>query len=598
MAESNPLSNMPQPPGWPAAVKWPPPVDAGGRIMRPTDWPANLDWTRAQAEIMTQASVASRPPSQTDVQTPPTTGSENATPTSPTNVTGNATKAPPWLESSQPFQRHVGAYVGTGGKITRVQSVNDAAGNPTGSWMVEYTLADGKSTISVNYTATPNGVEATGSAANIQTAAAQETALRAAQTDLAQAQRDNVDEETRTRRMQNAQRAANAAKGQGAVLDTEVAQINSANAGAAATVANAQAAMANVDLNAVRAMTEVLQQKGYAANQAYQIALDYAVKQANVDQANTNTVVNAATSLLNNDTTLANARLNAANSGFSSDVQQAMALNEYMPIGSDKAADVLLALTGLRQATAGKAGAYRNTEPGVLTQLGRNTPVRLPGLDYDAVMAHANALQERGGVMPDAWPSPEQPFGGKYVERPAAHTSAGSAGQVAAATGGTFKPITWDTGTRGAAPTGSPQLNEGDETVKRAQEKGGGRALSKVGEDGMVWISDPTAPGGRRLISHRNLPAQPADLDVTTLPEPTDHQFVVPPGEVSRFDPGATQAAVAQANLDRQNQMLAEQERVAERERQRRLQALLAGGNPYDSMADGTQQPYEIPYFL
>jgi hypothetical protein len=226
---------------------------------------------------------------------------------------------------------------------------------------------------------------------------------------------------------------------------------------------------------------------------------------------------------------------------------------------------VLLALTGLRQATAGKAGAYRNTEPGVLTQLGRNTPVRLPGLDYDAVMAHANALQERGGVMPDAWPSPEQPFGGKYVERPAAHTSAGSAGQVAAATGGTFKPITWDTGTRGAAPTGSPQLNEGDETVKRAQEKGGGRALSKVGEDGMVWISDPTAPGGRRLISHRNLPAQPAD---------------------------------AQANLDRQNQMLAEQERVAERERQRRLQALLAGGNPYDSMADGTQQPYEIPYFL
>jgi hypothetical protein len=112
----------------------------------------------------------------------------------------------------------------------------------------------------------------------------------------------------------------------------------------------------------------------------------------------------------------------------------------------------------------------------------------------------------------------------------------------------------------------------------------------------MVWISDPTAPGGRRLVSHRDLPAQSPDLDIDALPRADDSRFQVPGGEQSRApiatDPNAD--LVAMSNRRQQEDMLRDQRRRQDQDRLDKLIMSQGLSNPYDDFVDGKKMPWQV----
>jgi hypothetical protein len=527
----NPFASMNPPQGWPAGASWPPRMSPAGEILQPSGWPASMDWNRMQnqlAALQAQQPIPAsqynqpHPASQTQPSAPVAGNAQPAGPTmGPQLAAPGGYELPPELTSSSAFQGSNSAYLGSGWKIKGARAATDANGVSNG-WVVEYLGPDNQSTLSVSYAPIGDSIQMTGSTGNLQTQTAAEAAQKAAQTNLLNVQARHESGQATQQELENAQIQANLAAGKGSNTDAQIAQIEASHAGSAATIGNTQAAQANVDLAYVQAVAQVLEKQGYAANQAYQMALDYATKKATVDQANTNTVVNAATSLLNNDTVNRNARLNAATSGFSQDVQQALALNDTMPIGSGDAAKVLAALTGLRHATAGKWGAFDEKVPPVLQQLGYNTPIGMASLDYDDVMNHANALQDRAGTAPGMWPTiPGAPFGGKYVSAPGDYKSAQQPGQTGQAASAPYKPIVWDSGTKPAARWGPRPRWGPTPPSRRPSSPAAARPSRRWGRTG--WSGSPTRPrpAGAAWSATATCRPSPPTSTSTRCPEPT-----------------------------------------------------------------------------
>lgn len=375
-----------------------------------------------------------------------------ATPAIPAAFAGEdvAHPVPPALSGSEIFKRDSERFGGA-------SSIKAWSGPPDGAlpanrlWTVVYKVpGDNESTITIQYQHSGVGFSgpliATGTTMNIKSNAAADAVLKASQAEETRIHGQLIGSQLQGQDLKNAQdtlneleRQRNEANKKGRLTDKEVidatnqtTHATAATESAAASTTNAETGRANTNLAYIQAVAQVLQQKGYSWNQALTLAQNWAIEQTKVDQSNTNLAVNAANAIYGGDreqraqdVSLANNRLNASNTGFSDDLRQAMSLNETMKPGSDKAADALIGMMGMRYLLAKKYGGLdeipREQVPAILKQLGLNTPIKLPSMmSPREIIDVAQAAQEAGGIT--GWPDTSKitpPFNSSAAPKPA-----------------------------------------------------------------------------------------------------------------------------------------------------------------------------------
>lgn len=454
---------LPRPDWWPPDVQWPPPEPVGGKLPpQPAGWdPAvngswvdtliRVDQARREAEMVASMDGETATPSITSPGTPPEPApvqpaaapAQEQAPSQPAAAAAPSAPAAPQRGPKVPvpqsiagekiYQNDLGRF---GGRVVDWSATPDGTPPKQQTFTIVYGLDETGEKNKVAVTYVRSGANGEGpwvaSAYNetLEDSAAQEKYLKAQQAELARIQGQVASGQLQGVELDNAKKHSEMLQRRknrllrpelGELTDEEVARQDSTNRGLATGETNAATAQANANLAHIQAVAQILYQRGYTWNQAMQMATDIAKKQADLDQSNTNLVVNAANAIYGNDVTqrgqdvtLANNRLNAANSGFSDDVKAATTLNDTLQPGSTKGADALVGMMGIRYLTAKKWGGLDQIErvkpPSTITQLGGDgpdgkplTPIKLPGMPSPAQLAdQAEAMLQRGGVT--GWP--------------------------------------------------------------------------------------------------------------------------------------------------------------------------------------------------
>lgn len=632
-----------KPPGWPSGMAWPPPVPSGGQIPPPPDgwneelhgpWydtfigldtarnaaertaalqptaPVVADGTEGVSQVPNEApAVPYTPPVQGQAPPAAAPAVQAAAPAAPPSapVAQAAPAAAPSREMSKPpaYLTAQPAYKNDsdrfGGNVVSWSAPPEGTDPRAASFSVTYSLdaepGSTKNTVTVTYAHSGVGgsgpLVVTGSRASLADQSGTEKYLRAQQAEearigglLKSGQLQGVELETLIKQKDQLELDRNERDGKGRLTDKQVIEAGNQTRGTEASVAQAATGQANSNLAHTQAVAQILYQRGYTWNQAMQMATDIANKQAAIDQSNTNLVVNAANAIYGNDVTqrgqdvtLANNRLNAANSGYSDDMKNAMTLNETLQPGSSKGVNAMVGMMGIRYLTAKKWGGLdpieRAKPPSTITQLGGDgpdgkplTPIKLPSLKTPEELANdAENMLNRGGVT--GWPETsgiKPPF---TIQNPAPATSrpspstssrpattapapsaAGDGGDVGrrpapqAQTPSVSPQVDGLQTQQQQTPTVSPQVD--GVQAPQAQEPARTKPLIRLANaDGSSTFFDPADPANaqlveninQRLATHGELPPEwsieqyPEDTRVDARPLGQDGKPIEPAGE-------------------------------------------------------------------
>lgn len=533
---------------------------------------ATIEGPPAQPDAPGSAHTPYTPPVQGQPQPQPAQSAPAAAPSAPAPAAAPAAapsaqataqadpripQVPPHIAGEKIFQADRERY---GGSVASWSASPEGTPPAQQTFTVIYSL-DGsgkteKNTVTVTYGR--SGVNGsgpfvvTGTRSNIEDASALDKYKKAVEieeaqvrTQLTSGQLTGVELQNAERRRDSLQRQRNLIDHGREVTDKELADIQLGQQNANNGTGNTAATQANTNLSYIQAVAQILYQRGYTWDRAMQLALDQANKQAAIDQSNTNLVVNAANAIYGNDVTqrgqdvtLANNRLNAANSGFTDDVKAASSLNETLQPGSSKGADALIGMMGIRYLTAKKWGGLDPIErvkvPSTIRQLGGddangnpNTPIRLPGLPSPEALAdQAEANLERGGVtgwpqtsnikppfqiqpqpqQQTARPSPSAPArpatgtprAGRDDHLPASQTRSGGQAEAAAPA-----PV---------APAGPAMTGRDDHLPQQAPPPRTKPMIRWTKPDGTVTYFDPSDPENAELVNSINERIQNDDL--------------------------------------------------------------------------------------
>lgn len=211
------------------------------------------------------------------------------------------------------------------------------------------------------------------------------------------------------------------------------AEVQQILAGTAATTSQAQSASENAATNRGRLVLDATlaeidrrYKEGTIDNETRRILQNSAWNRWQADNTNTQTVLAAAGKGLeaeltqrNQNIALDNTRVNAASSGFSDDARTATTMAQYIDpsIAENVLYNGLLGLSGLRKATVKDWGGLQTyapvTVPGIIQQLGYNTPINLRSLDSDDEIEQRvddirNGRQVRDTMTQPVGPAPLQ----------------------------------------------------------------------------------------------------------------------------------------------------------------------------------------------